>query len=81
MAKGKSEVCEVSFKPAKGGLVSETRTKSKRGGQGGGPDYDYETENGVHSTLEHASKHLKSTLGHHFGEGQHEDGDAAAPKE
>jgi hypothetical protein len=71
MAK-KAEIVEVSFKPATGGIVSETRSKMRRGGQGGGPDWDYETESGVHPTLKHASEHLKATLGHHF---------AAAPKE
>jgi hypothetical protein len=62
----KSELIEVSFKPAKGGIISETRTKVKRGGQGGGPDYDYETENGAHPDLAHAAAHLKSTMGHCF---------------
>jgi hypothetical protein len=78
MAKN-GEVCEVSFKPAKGGVISETRTKMKRGGQGGGPDYDYKTENGVHPSMEHASAHLKSTLGHSFTDTEAEENAEANP--
>lgn len=73
-AKGKSEVMEVSFRPAKGGVISETRSRTKRGGQGGGPDYDYETENGVHPTVKHAAAHLEKTLGHAFaGKVEHDE--------
>jgi hypothetical protein len=62
------KVCEISFRPADtGGAESETRTEYKRGGQGGGPDVEYDHETGIHPTLEHAVKHLKETLGPHFG--------------
>lgn len=71
MAGKKGELIEVSFKPAKGGVISETRSKHKRGGQGGGPDYDYETENAVHSSAEAAGKHLASTMAHCFTGGEH----------
>lgn len=64
------KVCEISFRPAEGGAVSETRTEYKRGGQGGGPDVDYDHETAVHPTLEHAVKHLKAALGPAFA-GQH----------
>jgi hypothetical protein len=66
MAK-KAELLEVSYKPAQGGVISETRTRMKRGGQGGGPDYDHETEQAVHPTLEHAQKHLSKVFGKTFG--------------
>lgn len=64
---GKPEIQSVNFEPAEGGLVSETRMKYKRGGQGGGPDYDYETERAIHPSIEHAAEHLREKLGHHFG--------------
>jgi hypothetical protein len=63
----KGEVQEVSFRPAEGGLVSETHTKFKRSGQGGGPDFDHERETAIHPTIEHAHDHLSAMLGHHFG--------------
>jgi hypothetical protein len=66
MAK-KPEILEVAFKPAKGGVVSETRTRTPRGGQGGGPSFEHDSEQGVHPTMEHAVAHLKSSLGHCFG--------------
>jgi hypothetical protein len=64
----KGRLCEISFRPADGGAISETRTVYKRGGQGGGPDVDYDHETAVHPTLEHAVKHLKKELGPHFQE-------------
>lgn len=66
--KGKREVEAVEFRPAKGGVISETKTKVHRGGQGGGPDYDYEREETGHPTHEHAAAHLKKMLGHAFGQ-------------
>lgn len=65
-SKGKPEVKEVSFRPAKGGIVSETRKETKRGGQGGGPISDYEHETAVHPTIESAHEHLSAMMGHHF---------------
>lgn len=65
-SRGKPEVKEVSFKPAKGGIVSETRKEVKRGGQGGGPNYDYEHETAVHPTIESAHAHLTAMMGHAF---------------
>jgi hypothetical protein len=64
----KGRLCEISFRPADGGAISETRTVYKRGGQGGGPDVDYDHETAVHPTLEHAVKHLRKTLGPAFGD-------------
>jgi hypothetical protein len=66
MAK-KTEVEEISFRPATGGAVSDVRTKTRRGGQGGGPDYDYDHQTAVHATLEHAQAHLAKHLGDCFG--------------
>lgn len=62
----KHEIESVEFRGAKGGIVSETRMRHKRPGQGGGPDYDYKHETGVHPTLEHAKEHLETALGHLF---------------
>lgn len=64
---GKPEVVRISFEPAEGGLVSETNMKYKRGGQGGGPDWDHETERAIHPTMEHAQEHLAEHMGQHFG--------------
>jgi hypothetical protein len=59
----KRELLEVSYRPAKGGLISETRTRTPRGGQGGGPDFDHETEQAVHKNLKHAQAHLAKCMG------------------
>lgn len=72
MAKHKGEVESVTFRPAKGGVVSETTTAYKRGGQGGGPDREYEHETAVHPTHEHAAAHLKSMLGHAYASEEEE---------
>lgn len=57
--KGKSKLEEVTFRPAKGGhSISSTRFKTQRGGQGGGPSFDYNSEETMHPTAEHAAKHL-----------------------
>ena len=47
----KGEIHSVEFRPAKGGAISTTRTKFKRGGTGGGGDYDFEEQNEVHPNL------------------------------
>lgn len=65
-SRGKTEVTHVSFKPAKGGIVSETHKETKRGGQGGGPMHDYDTETAVHPTIESAHAHLTAMMGHAF---------------
>lgn len=57
-AKGKRTVESVEFRKAKGGVISETRFKTARGGQGGGPDCDYNHETAIHTTAEHAQAHL-----------------------
>lgn len=62
---GKPEIEGVHFKPAKGGLISETSMKFKRGGQGGGPMHDYEHETAVHPTMEHAQAHLAKMMSQH----------------
>lgn len=65
MAKGhKGEIEHIMLRPAKGGVVSSTSMKYKRGGQGGGPSHDYEEETRVHPTHEHLASHLKDVLGH-----------------
>jgi hypothetical protein len=63
----KQEIEEVAFRPAKGGIISETRTKTKRPGQGGGPSYDYDHDTEVHPSMEHAQAHLEAKLGDCFG--------------
>jgi hypothetical protein len=73
----KGEVTEVGFRPAKGGVVSETRRRFKRSGQGGGPDFDHETETAVHATPESAAAHLKTVLGHAFAESTEANREAA----
>lgn len=65
---GKPEVESIEFRPAEGpALISTTRTKYKRGGQGGGPSHDYESEEAVHTSLEDAHEHLNEHFGGHFG--------------
>jgi hypothetical protein len=59
----KESVESVEFRKAKGGMVSETRYKSKRSGQGGGGDYDYRHETAIHPNAEHAGKHLAKMFG------------------
>ncbi len=56
---GSRELIEVSFKPATGGMISETRHKT--GGGKFGPDYKYDTA--VHGSLGHAVRHLKAAFG------------------
>ncbi len=57
--KGTKKLEEVTFRPAKGGhSISSTRFKTARGGQGGGPSFDYNSEETMHPTAEHAAKHL-----------------------
>ena len=68
--KGHREVESVSYRPAKGGIISETRHKTFRGGQGGGPNFDWGSDDAVHPSMEHAMKHLKSMMGSVFGEAQ-----------
>lgn len=73
-AKSKPEVSEVTFRKAKGGVISETRKEIRRGGQGGGPVMDYEHESAVHSDMKSAHDHLTAMLGHSF-EGSDKDED------
>jgi len=56
---GSRELIEVSFKPATGGMISETRHKT--GGGKFGPDYKHDTA--VHGSLGHAVRHLKAAFG------------------
>lgn len=49
----------IEFKPAKGGVISETRVRKTTPGR----DYpDYTTETAVHASVEDAIDHLKSKL-------------------
>lgn len=77
--KGKREVQEIVIRPAQGGVVSETRHKVHRGGQGGGPAYDHESATAVHGDMKSVRKHLNDHLGHCFSQGggghQEPDGD------
>ena len=60
MAKGKRILDGVEYRPAKGGIVSKTTHKIARGGQGGGPAFDFESEDAVHPTAKHAAGHLQA---------------------
>lgn len=66
----KGEMVGMEFKPAKGGAVSETHMRYKRGGQGGGPTEDHEHETAVHPTLQHAQDHMAAMMGHCFTDGE-----------
>ncbi len=66
MKSPKAEVTGVNYSPAKGGVISETSTRKKRPGQGGGSDFDHATEKAVHPTLKHAQDHMASTMGKFF---------------
>lgn len=55
----KGELQDVTFRPAKGGLISETSHKVKGGKFG--PDYKRETA--VHGSLGHAMRHMKDVFG------------------
>lgn len=68
-SKHKSEVHEMRLEPLDGqsGVISHTTHKLARGGQGGGPDYDYDTEKIHHPTLKHLTSHIAETMGQHFG--------------
>lgn len=59
----KRELVEVNVRPAKNGYISEARLRTKRSGQGGGPDYDHETETAVHPNVKHAQAHLAKLMG------------------
>jgi len=71
----KGEVMRLEFKPAKGGLISETHMKYKRGGQGGGPMEDHEMESAVHRPMKHAQEHLAAVMGHCFPSGTDKEDD------
>lgn len=71
----------IHFEAAEGGLVSHMEKRYARGGQGGGPSYDHETETTVHPTLEHAQEHLEEHLGHVFGKKKGKEKPKAEPKE
>lgn len=61
------DVLEVAFKPARGGLISETRIRRKVGKSA---SYDLgpsDSETAVHPSIGHAVKHLKDTFGSSFG--------------
>jgi hypothetical protein len=72
-SKGKKIFKSIEFTPAKGGAISEARYQVNRGGQGGGPMYDYDTVRSIHPTKEDAAKCLTDTLMKHFGESEAED--------
>lgn len=63
----KPEVVGIEFKPAKGGMMSETRTRQQRSGQGGGPLMEHDSEMAIHPTMDHAKAHLEKCMGHCFG--------------
>jgi hypothetical protein len=53
----KKELIEISFRPAKGGLISETRHKSRGNG------FMSDSETAVHPNIGHAMKHMKESVG------------------
>ena len=59
----KRELVTVEYRPAKNGIISETRTRTARGGQGGGPDYDLDHETAVHRNAGEAQAHLGRVMG------------------
>jgi len=65
----KSMVHEIVLQPMdeKTGVVSHTTYKTKRSGQGGGPDYDHESTSHAHPSMDHLIGHIKEHLGPHFG--------------
>jgi hypothetical protein len=69
-SRGKGEISEIRLEPMpKGqGVISHTESKFKRGGQGGGPMNDYETEKNHHPDEESLHAHIKAKLGHCFAE-------------
>jgi hypothetical protein len=75
----KGEIHSVEFRPAKGGAVSTTRTKYKRGGTGGGGDYDFEEENEVHSNLDVGK--IKAIIQHALANADEELAEIAGKKE
>lgn len=62
----KPKIIAMEFRPAEGGMVSETHTETPRGGQGGGPMMDHDSETAVHGSMEHAVAHMKKHMGHCF---------------
>lgn len=63
----KRELEHVRFEPAEDGAMSTASFKVKRGGQGGGPTHDYESDKPViHPTLKHAQDHLATVMGDCF---------------
>ena len=61
----KRELVAVEFRPAspKGSLISEARMRTRRSGQGGGGDYDHESETTAHPNVKHAVAHLAKLMG------------------
>lgn len=53
------DVDSIDFRPAEGGLTSETRYNGKNGSFGN-------TKRAIHPNLGSAMKHIKKTIGHHF---------------
>ncbi len=76
MAKGnKIEVHGMHLEPiagGDGGVTSTTMMRSKRGGTGGGPEYDHTEEKAHHSTLASLHKHIAKHMGPAFGEQEHD---------
>jgi hypothetical protein len=65
----KKELVSVELRPAKGGVISRTNMKTSRGGQGGGPSYDHNSEETVHPTMEHMQAHIGKMMGMAFPKG------------
>lgn len=59
----KRELVSVQFRPVKGGVISDTYTRTKRSGQGGGPSFDEEKDTAVHPNVKHAQAHLAALMG------------------
>ena len=71
--KGHKEIESVSYRPVKGvdgengSVIARVSSKTARGGQGGGPMYDYNEDETALPSMEHVHKHMKKHLGSVFG--------------
>ena len=77
-SRSKPELIGIRIEPLdnRSGVISHVEKRIRRGGQGGGPDADYETERTHHPTMEHLHEHLAEHLGHCFQETEEEPGES-----
>lgn len=68
-SKGKREIESLTFRPAKNGVISEASFRTQRGGQGGGPVHDYDSDKPMmHRTREEAHAEVDRHFGKHWGD-------------